>query len=174
MNILITGIPGAGKTTIAKAIAEKLGQIYFSEKDLLRKGDYKLETECGTDVKVVDLKKFSNSVNSALVKINSKKGVVLDGLVLPYVIANLKIKLNFIFVLKLNASIITARLKKRKYPEVKILDNLFVQENSVFEIELEKQLKKVKGTKPKICVLEISGNKKKDLELCSQFLKKKG
>lgn len=172
MNILITGIPGTGKTTIAKSLAEKFGLVYFSEKDLLKKGDYKIETEYGTNVKVVDLKRFSNSVNSALCKVSNKKGIVLDGLVLPYIIANLKIKPNFIFILKLNSKMIVARLKKRKYPEIKILDNLFVQDNSIFEIELEKQLKKIKGKKPKISVLELSGNKKKDLGLVSQFLKK--
>ncbi len=173
LNILITGIPGVGKTTIAKSIAKKFGLNYFSEKDLLKKDDYKIETEYGTNVKVVDLKKFSNSVNSVLQKVSNKKGMVLDGLIFPYVISNLKIKLDFIFVLKLNPKIITARLKKRKYSEIKILDNLFVQENSIFEIELKKGLKKIKGKKPKILLLEISGNKRKDLGLVSQFLKKK-
>lgn len=174
MNILITGIPGTGKTTIAKSLAKKLKLKYFSEKDFLQKGDYKIETEYGTDVKVVNLQKFSNSVNSVLRKENSKKGIVLDGLVLPYIVSNLRIKLDLIFILKLDSKIITVRLKKRKYPEVKILDNLFVQENSVLEMVLEKCQKKLRGTKPKICVLEISGNKKKDLLICSQIMKSYG
>jgi broad-specificity NMP kinase len=158
VNILFTGVPGVGKTTIAKEVAKILDYKSFTDKDFVTKKNSKIVSEYKHKIKDVDLKEFSKKVNT---KLQTKKNVVLDGILFPYCLKSLKFKLDYIFVLSLPEKKLRLRYKTRKYPEAKILDNLFVQENNLIYNEILENCPK-KYT-PIIVEIMLSG--KKDLDI---------
>jgi len=162
MNILITGIPATGKSTIAKELAH-YGFKNYCDKDFVTKKNAKDIVEYKHKMKDVDLVKFSKTVNAKL-KLLKNKNIILDGILFPYCLHNVNITLDYVFILSLNEKELRKRYKQRKYPEAKILDNLFVQENNLFyETILNEYQKSKKKTQPYIVEITLSGKLDKDL-----------
>lgn len=152
MNIMITGIPAVGKSTIAKELA-KYGFNVYNDKDFITKTNSKEIKEYNHKLRDVNLVPFAKTVNS---KLKTKKNVILEGIIFPYCLKNLTTKLDYIFVLSLPEKKLRLRYKARKYPEAKILDNLFVQENNL----IYKQILESCNVKrlPVIAEITLSGN----------------
>jgi len=117
MKILITGVPGTGKTTLAKELAMRLNYKYINEKEMLTQDMYVDARVYGQFVKDVDIEKFELEV------LKIEDNVVLDGLLFP----ETKLKYDFAFVLHLEEKKLRQRLKKRGYADAKIEDNVFAQ-----------------------------------------------
>ncbi len=133
IKILVTGVPGVGKTTIASELAKQLNYKCINEKELLTKEMYDEIRLHGSFVKDVDIEKLQ----SVFDKINDD--VVFDGILFP----ELKTKFDAIIVLYLDEDRLRARLKEREYADVKIEDNIFAQQNHYLANLVEKKSENV-------------------------------
>ncbi len=160
MNILITGIPAVGKTTIAKEF-EKFGFKVYNDKDFITKKNSAIVKEYAHKLKDVDLLGFAKTVNSKFKAKSKAKNLVFEGIIFPYCLKQLVIKFDYIFVLSFPEKKLRLRYKTRKYPEAKVLDNLFVQENNLIYKNILASVKK--NDMPVIVEVPLSG--KKDLDI---------
>jgi len=133
MKIIITGTPGTGKTVIAGKLGKKLEYKVINEKDFALKT--KSGKKKGKEIEI-DTKKFEKKINEFL---KEKDNLVLEG----HVLCEMKINVDKIFVLRTKREILEKRLKKKKYNEVKIQDNLFCEEIDYCSKKALKNYKKV-------------------------------
>jgi len=79
MIITIDGPAGAGKSTVSKLLARKLGYIYLDTGALYRALAYKaLKVQIGLD-NIIDLENLCSSTNIVLKNINGQMKVYVDG-----------------------------------------------------------------------------------------------
>jgi adenylate kinase len=117
MRIVLTGSPGTGKTSIAKALARKLKLRVLNEKELaLKEGIGHFE---GNDF-VIPLKGLKMAVKRLFER---EKNVLIEG----HLLCEIKCNADIVFVLRTHPEILEARLEARKYPEVKIQDNVMCE-----------------------------------------------
>ncbi len=122
MRILITGVPGVGKTTLSEKLAQKLKLKLFSDKDLLTSDMYTKTYTDGYFVNDVDIQKFEKSLSK------HKEGI-FEGILFP----ETKIKFDIAVLLVLDEQVLRKRLKEREYNDVKIEDNVFSQNSRYLE-----------------------------------------
>ncbi|MFA5357987.1 MAG: AAA family ATPase [archaeon] len=118
LNLIVTGTPGVGKTTLAKLMAKKLKMKVFNEKDFALKngiGYFNEENELE-----IPLKEFEKKANSFLLK---SKGIILEG----HTLCEMKLKVNKVFLITLHPEVLELRLEKRNYPAEKMMDNVFCE-----------------------------------------------
>ena len=106
MKLLITGVPGSGKTIISKKLAELLNLTYINVGEFA-KDNFDFPTE--EDEIIIDEKK----VEKRLKELNN---IVID--------SHIPFKADKAVILRCNPSILLERLRERGYPEGKIKDNL--------------------------------------------------
>lgn len=129
MHLLITGIPGSGKTTLAKALGKKLHYRVFSDKALAKKA--KLLEKSEGDL-VVEPKRLRPVVQHSL---DTHENGIWEGHLLP----EMKLKgVDLLILLDIPTKTLAKRLKKRKYPEWKVLDNLWANEEDYVRSHVEK------------------------------------
>jgi len=162
-RILITGVPGVGKSEISKEISLILGYKLINDKNYSVKnklGYYDLVL--GQKEYFVDISKLNKSVLEFFKQ--SKKDLLFEGhLWCELSKTNLK-RFDVIIILVLDKKILESRLKKRNYPELKIQDNLFSQEfNYIENLFIKKNVcyKKIK----------ITSNLKKNVNKIKSVLK---
>ena len=115
MRIAITGTPGVGKTTVSKALGEKLGIKVIDITEAVK--EYKLYTEKDEDMDsyVIDFEKLENFINEIE---KHEKDVILDGHVSHL------LNPDYTIVLRCNPEIVKERLEKRGYKPKKVLENV--------------------------------------------------
>ncbi len=117
--ILITGVPGSGKTTISKELSKKLNYEYVNVNDLVDECSAILEVEkdsCGNPIKVVDLDKLERCFKEKF----QDKNVILEGVVVDFVPPEYVEK---VIILRANPLLILERLLKRGYCLRKACEN---------------------------------------------------
>ncbi len=125
MIIIITGTPGTGKTTLAKALAKKLKIQYLDVNKVIE--EYKLGESYDNkrQTYIVDEKK----INKVLIqKIKEHKDLIIDSHLsheLP------KKHVDICIVTKTEIKTLKKRLEKRKYSQNKIKENIDAE---IFEI----------------------------------------
>ncbi|MEM4649717.1 MAG: AAA family ATPase, partial [Candidatus Bathyarchaeia archaeon] len=92
--ILVSGVPGTGKTKFAKALAKKLNAIHVDVGEVALKNGFIKYFNSKRDTYVVDLKKLRSWLNSFLK--NTNKLVILDGYYTPFIVPKNKVKKVFI------------------------------------------------------------------------------
>jgi len=113
MRILITGVPGTGKTTIAKELSKELKiQVYNIKKFTKAK-----------NVNITSLKQRTKK------EFKDKKDWILEG----HIFCEYKTNANFVFLFDLSEIKLREIYKKRKYLPVKI---------EVYKLETSKDIKK--------------------------------
>ena len=151
--VVVTGTPGTGKTTVAKRLAKKLEYKVISSEKL--SSGYDKKKKC----KVVDEKKLSKALVKMIKK--SDQGLVIDSHLSHYLPAD---AVDVCIVTKCNLKLLKNRLKRRKYSEKKIRDNLDCE---IFDICLNE----AKETGHNIVVVDT--DKKVDYEKLARKTKRK-
>ena len=117
--ILLTGIPGSGKTIIGEKLAKNLKGLFIDIPVLVKKK--KLFSYYNKKYKsyIVDLRKLRKELNK-IYKIEEKKIIISS----HFPINIPKEKIFKVIVLRCNPLVLIKRLKKRNYPYEKIRDNV--------------------------------------------------
>jgi len=116
-RVLVTGVPGCGKTTLSKLWCKKYGWKYISLNEIVK--TKKLYSKIDSDgARVADLVHLEAEVNRILSK--TDKPVIIDG----HLGCDLHLNAELIIVLRLNPKILKKRLTARKYSFEKIAQNV--------------------------------------------------
>jgi adenylate kinase len=123
MRVIVTGVPGTGKTTIAGLLAKRLKCRLVKVNELLEeKGLWRGEDEFGS--KIARLKPLREAV-AELIGEEARKGrsVVVEG----HLACELKLPADFVVVCRTDPVALARRLEKRGYPEKKSKENVLAE-----------------------------------------------
>ena len=125
MIIIITGTPGTGKTSLAKALARKLKIKYLDVNRIIK--EYKLREayERKRQTYIVDEKKLSKILIGI---IKREKDLIIDSHLSHFIPRK---HIDICIVTKTDLKVLKKRLEKRKYSKAKVKENL---EAEIFEI----------------------------------------
>ena len=128
--IAITGTPGTGKTTLAKALAKKLTYKYMDVNKIINKHNISEGYDKKRKTKIIDIKKLNKYLIKEIINFkesNAKKfnkkfnGLIIDSHLSHY----LPKKYNDLcIVTKCNLKILEKRLQNKGYGREKIRENL--------------------------------------------------
>lgn len=119
MIVVITGTPGTGKSVLAKRLAKKTNARLVGINALVgRKRLWKGVDRYGS--RIVKLKELEKTLNRMLAK---ERNAVVEG----HLACELRLRCNATIVLRLNPKTLERRLKKRRYAEAKLRDNLLAE-----------------------------------------------
>lgn len=118
MRIVITGSVGTGKTSIARILSKKLKvplvELSDAVKDIPFVYNERLRTK---EVEIKDLEKWAKG------KIRNRESYIVEG----HLASEIRIKSDFVFVLRAHPEEIRKRLQKRKYHKEKIIENMMAE-----------------------------------------------
>ncbi|MFA5931114.1 MAG: AAA family ATPase [archaeon] len=156
MKLIVTGTPGCGKTTLAKALGKKLNLQVINEKDFaLQQGIGKFNDENELEIPI---KEFGKKVNKFLIK---NKNIILEG----HVVCETKLKVDKVILLKVDPEELQMRLEQRNYSEQKIMDNVFCEGIDYCKKQIEKNY-----SKKKIILIQSKSSEKMTLALAQKAL----
>ncbi|MBI5158935.1 adenylate kinase family protein [Candidatus Micrarchaeota archaeon] len=138
MRIVITGVPGTGKSTLAKKIAGKTCAELVELNELVK--EKKLFTKTWKDGTLeADLKKLEREVKKIFLK-GRKRNVIVEG----HLACEMKLKVDAVIVLRANPKILEKRLKKRGYAKKKIEENVLAEMLDYCTVKSIENFKKAK------------------------------
>ena len=166
MLILITGVPGCGKTTIATEIARK-SNLNFK---VLNDKTYSASNHLGTYEEidnskeyVVSIRKLNISISNYLKK-NKTKNIILEGHLWSELMKVILKKMNFVLVLSVSKRTLRKRLYERNYNVLKVEENVVCQDSNYFENLLKK-------SKIDYKVIKLDSNLRLNYNKVNKFLK---
>lgn len=118
MLILITGVPGTGKSAVSSILAKKIGAEIIDIKELALKGKFILGYDEERGSIVLDEKKISNAIKKFMKK---NKKYILDSHLAHFVKPNIS---KICVILRCNPDVLKERLQYRGYKEEKINENV--------------------------------------------------
>ncbi len=145
MIIIISGTPGTGKTTLAKALAKKLNHKYLSINMLLTKYTLKESYDKKRRCFVIDVKKLNKALLREIKK-QKYKDIIIDS----HLSHNLpKRYVDLCIITKCELKVLEKRLRKKRYSRKKIRENLDCE---IFDICLNE----AKEKKHKIKIIDTT------------------
>ena len=159
MHIIVTGTPGTGKTTIAKALAHKLKLHYLNEHDFCARNKIgKIDWKTGE--LVVPIPALQKALQKLLKK---EKSLVLEG----HLLCEARLPVDLAIVITCNEKLLERRLKKKHYSDEKLLENLHCESIKYCKYRALKNY-----GKKKVLRMDNSKGIKKTLPLIIKALKK--
>jgi len=116
MHLVITGVPGTGKSTLAKRISQELDCEVVHANELVKKEKLWMNKKDGT----VDLQKLRKKLTHLLKK--SKK-LVVEG----HLLCEFPLPCERVLVLRCRPDVLKKRLEKRRYPKAKVRENIWAE-----------------------------------------------
>jgi adenylate kinase len=118
--IVITGTPGVGKTTISKALANRIKGKHIDISALVQREHLVKGRDDARDSVIVDITRLTNRLQQII----SEQGeiIILDGHCSAEAFADLDISL--VIVVRLDPDELKTRLQAREYKETKIFENV--------------------------------------------------
>jgi adenylate kinase len=122
MRIIITGTPGTGKSSVAKALGRRIKCMVVNEKQFaLEKKIGKWDE--GESELVIPLQQFARELNKLLAK---EKNIILEG----HLLCELRLpKADFVVLLTVKPEELEKRLQAKGYSELKVQENVFCEAN---------------------------------------------
>jgi len=116
-SILITGVPGTGKTTVAKLLSQKTGAALIDINKLvdLMKLYSHVDTEDGA--KVVRLNELQDELSSTIK--SEKRSLIVEG----HLGCEMKLPVSRVIVLRCEPKTLRQRMASRNYPPAKVSAN---------------------------------------------------
>ncbi|KAK3686006.1 AAA domain-containing protein [Podospora appendiculata] len=150
-NIVITGTPGVGKTTHCELLAERTGLKHLSVNDIVK------DRECheGWDEEyeswIVDEDKLLDAM---------EEQVLQGGCILDWHACDLfpKSWVDLVVVLRVDSMTLYDRLSARKYPEIKLQENL---DSEIMEVLLQE----ARDSYDEEIVVELQSNTADDMDV---------
>ncbi len=133
MIVLITGVPGTGKTTISKILSKKTGYPLVQTNKLIAEKGLWGRVEEGA--KVVYIKKLEKLLNSLIKK---EKDLIIEG----HLLCDMKLKADYVIVLRTKPPVLRKRQERRRYPKKKIYENLMAEVLDYCTINAEQRYRK--------------------------------
>jgi adenylate kinase len=166
MLILITGVPGTGKTTVAAELCKILKAEEIDIKELALKGKFLMGYDAERKSMIINERKISKAVKKHM---KAKKNYVVASHMAHFVSPRLA---KLCVVLRCNPDVLKKRMSHRGYSEDKISENIMCEYLDALLIEAirtghKKHLHEIDTTKStplsvaKEIVAVINGKKKK-------------
>lgn len=138
MKILITGIPGSGKTLISQEIKKKYPKLKFF---IINDKDFSMSRKLGSFDKVtkeyvVDIVKLNKETKFAFNK--DFKNTIFEGHLWCELSKKTLMKFDYIFYLDVKEKLLRKRLVERKYDTVKIEENIMCLNTNYIQNMLSK------------------------------------
>lgn len=149
MKIIITGVPGTGKTSVARELKKKLNLKLIEIAKLVKEKSLTSGYDKKMKCKVVDLKKLKNEIRK---KVKGLKNFIIEG----HLACEIGISADYVFVLRCFKDELKRRLKKRGYSKDKINENILSELLDYCYIKVKENYKN-----SKICEIE-TGKKSKE------------
>jgi len=145
--IVLSGVPGVGKSTIAEKLAKKLNADVVHLSKLVIDNKLYISYDKIRETYVIDEEKVSAKIKELINKCR-KKYMVIEG---HYGELVPKEYIDFFFVLRLNPLILYERLKERKWPERKIKENVAAE---ILAVPTANAISVLGGNK--VCEIEVT------------------
>jgi adenylate kinase len=118
--IVITGTPGVGKTTISKALANRIKGKHIDISALVQREHLVKGRDDARDSVIVDITRLTNRLQQIIFK--QAEIIILDGHCSAEAFSDLDISL--VIVVRLDPDELKTRLQARGYKETKIFENV--------------------------------------------------
>ncbi|RLG17968.1 hypothetical protein DRN67_04690 [Candidatus Micrarchaeota archaeon] len=119
MRLVVTGTPGVGKTSVARALGKKLRHKVVNEKQFaLNKGLGKWDPD--ENELVIPLQRFGKALQQLLKR---EKNIILEG----HLLCELKLNADFVVLIRVHPELLELRLQAKQYSEDKVQDNVFCE-----------------------------------------------
>ena len=146
--ILITGTPCVGKTTTAKALAEKLNAKYINLTDYARQNNLKLGEDTERCTTIIDEEAMQISLGKTI-DTSQNEYIIIDGHYAAAVIPEQQVAQ--VFVLRRNPKELKQFMIKRGYSDSKMWENLQAE---IIDICLGEAIEAHAG---RVCELDVTG-----------------